>query len=611
MHAISKNTIDFKEEKVNKIVKEDRSALSAAVLATTLELDLISDSCNAAIISPGSTYTTDCETAGTPDYEWSFPDGNPSISTAENPQDIEYTTPGVYTVSLTVTNACGFVATTSRTFEIFATPIIDINSSSDIIQEVCQTETAPTLTITATNDENSSYQWYSNTIDESSGGSLLNSQTNTTYTPPTNVVGTVFYYAVVSTPECGDQPGPTSEITVTPKAVITSQPNSSSLCVNAAAPQLSVTTDNNGGIPIYKWYQNSIASLVNANEILGTNSPNFTPTSTAATNYYFVKIVIGSCETISDIATIQVFEVPVISPAANITTYSGQVFSFNPSVANNGNNSVPAGTTYTWSAPSFSPNGAITGALAQTAGANISQVLTNNGNTTVAVTYEITPINGSCAGTPFSVQTNVTAPLTSNAVVTNVSCFPTDGFTNDGQINTMITGGTTPYLIAWTGPDTFESNSPNINNLAPGVYTLNIEDDDNNVLLQEQYTITAPAIDAITDSNTTAICYNDTPAPLTVNYTGSAATPSYRWYKNTIGSNLPADSEPITGATNNNYVPTETDLAGNETVYFFATIQLGTCTPKASEVFSINVLPSAVITTQPIVQQIVCEGTSP
>ena len=43
-----------------------------------------------------------------------------------------------------------------------------------------------------------SYQWYSNTLNSNSGGTLISGAQAPIYTPPTNAVGTVYYYAVVT-----------------------------------------------------------------------------------------------------------------------------------------------------------------------------------------------------------------------------------------------------------------------------------------------------------------------------------------------------------------------------------------------------------------------------
>jgi PKD repeat protein len=53
-------------------------------------------------------------------WEWSFQGGNPSVSNEKNPANIEYDTPGTYSVSLTVSNAEG---TDSRTMQNYITVI--------------------------------------------------------------------------------------------------------------------------------------------------------------------------------------------------------------------------------------------------------------------------------------------------------------------------------------------------------------------------------------------------------------------------------------------------------------------------------------------------------
>lgn len=55
---------------------------------------------------------------------------------------------------------------------------------------------------------------------------------------------------------------------------------------------------------------------------------------------------------------------------------------------------------------------------------------------------------------------------------TNVSCF---GGT-DGAINLTISGGTNPYDIQWQGPSGFTSSMQNITDLEPGLYSVNVTD---------------------------------------------------------------------------------------------------------------------------------------
>lgn len=52
-----------------------------------------------------------------------------------------------------------------------------------------------TLSVTATAGQ--TYQWYSNITNSNTGGTLISGATSATYTPPTNVVGTKYYYVEV------------------------------------------------------------------------------------------------------------------------------------------------------------------------------------------------------------------------------------------------------------------------------------------------------------------------------------------------------------------------------------------------------------------------------
>lgn len=63
------------------------------------------------------------------------------------------------------------------------------------------------------------------------------------------------------------------------------------------------------------------------------------------------------------------------------------------------------------------------------------------------------------------------APLSITPAITNVSC---NGGTN-GAINLTVTGGTAPYIYAWTGAS-FNSSSKDISGLKAGTYSLTVTD---------------------------------------------------------------------------------------------------------------------------------------
>ncbi|TVR79671.1 MAG: PKD domain-containing protein [Chitinophagaceae bacterium] len=107
---------------------------------------------------------TDNSTGDALTYDWSFPGGSPSSSTQQNPSVI-YNTPGVYDVSLTVSNSAGSdVSSVNGLIEITPSPIV--NSSVDGIS--CNGENDGSIVIQATGGTGLTYQW----SDGSSGTTL-------------------------------------------------------------------------------------------------------------------------------------------------------------------------------------------------------------------------------------------------------------------------------------------------------------------------------------------------------------------------------------------------------------------------------------------------------
>lgn len=72
-------------------------------------------------------------------------------------------------------------------------------SASDA--QYCEEEPANSLSITA-NGNGLSYQWYSNTNNSGTSGTIIGGATNPTYTPATSSAGTLYYYCVI-TGDCG------------------------------------------------------------------------------------------------------------------------------------------------------------------------------------------------------------------------------------------------------------------------------------------------------------------------------------------------------------------------------------------------------------------------
>ena len=151
----------------------------------------------------------------------------------------------------------------------------------------------------------------------------------------------------------------------------------------------------------------------------------------------------GCTAAASTVKTVTVNPMPAIS-AMTSTICSGGTFTASP--VNGVDGVVPAGTTYTWTAPAIT--GSLTGGSAG-AGASISGTLTNTVNTAGTATYTVTPTSGSCTGADFTVTVTVN-PKPSITAMTAAICSG-DTFTSvpsDG-VNGVVPAGTT---YTWPAP---------------------------------------------------------------------------------------------------------------------------------------------------------------
>jgi len=100
---------------------------------------------------------------------------------------------------------------------------------------------------------------------------------------------------------------------------------------------------------------------------------------------------------------ITVNPIAVIANKVAANTCSGETFTVIP-VDGAGTDVIPAGTTYSWSAPVVA---GITGTASGSGAANISGTLTNTTAAPIDVVYTVTPTSGSCTGATFTVTVKV------------------------------------------------------------------------------------------------------------------------------------------------------------------------------------------------------------
>lgn len=467
-----------------------------------------------------------------------------------------FTTTGsfYYYVELSFTGSgCNDIVSDVSEVIIVASPVVDVQPITS--QTLCQNSPSQLLEVQASGGLGAfSYQWFSNTANNNTGGIAITGETNATFAPPTDTVGTVYYYCEISqvASESCNAVSNTSEVIINLGPLIDTQPQSQELCTSDTVNILNVSFINGVGTPTYQWYSNTVNDTTTGTAIAGETTDSYTPNiTTEGTTYYYCIITFssGGCsEIVSDAAEIIVNETPVIS---NFTTTicSGNSFTIAPDTSNG--DIVPMNTMYTWTAPSISPVGSITGATAETTPqTNISQILTNTTTTPAIVTYTVTPTAGICVGNTFTIEVTVNPSISPNVTITHIDCFGD----NDGEITTNITGGVpfstgTPYIISWTGPNGFTSSTASISNLVPGDYTLSVQDE-GGCPFSETYTITEPTELILTvDTETSVSCFGSTDGEIAVTVTGGTQNYTYNWTRNGAPFSTNEDISNLTAAT--------------------------------------------------------------
>ena len=272
------------------------------------------------------------------------------------------------------------------------------------------------------------------------------------------------------------------------------------------------------------------AALTNINCFGGTTGIVNLTTSGGSTPYTYSwsKVADGTIsETTEDLAnlsagtytvTITDSKSCVLSPAGFVITQPTAALSIPiPSTTNvncfgesNGaiTLNVTGGTstyTYAWS------NGATTNALTNLSAGTFKVTVTDNNACTATGSYTIT-------------QPTVLA-LTTVAQNNNL-CNGNAA----GNIDITITGGTTPYTYAWTktGDGTFSNTSQDISSLAIGDYKVAVTDI-NGCSLNQNYTITQPAVIAVTATVINNTCNASSNGSITTNVTGGTGSYTYSW----------------------------------------------------------------------------------
>jgi hypothetical protein len=313
---------------------------------------------------------------------------------------------------------------------------------------VCENNGTATISVTATGT-NVTYQWYvdgTTALTNNASYSGVTTNTLTISNPAITLNGK--QYTVKLNGSCGSEvTSNTATLTVNANPTITVQPsNPSSVCENNGTATISVTAYGAG--LLYQWYVDGTTVLTNTAPYSGVTTETLTITNPAkALNGKQYKVQIsGSCGSpiLSNAATLSVDTNPVIN-TMTATTCSNSSFSITPVTGTNG--VVPTGTTYSWSAPIVT--GGMTGGSSGSGLTSINGLLTNPTSTNQTATYAVTPVNGSCTGTPFTLTLTVIPKPAITTITTEVCSGSTFTVTPIDGTNGIVPTGTT---YSWSSP---------------------------------------------------------------------------------------------------------------------------------------------------------------
>lgn len=466
---------------------------------------------------------TDLSTQSPTDWDWDFGDGG--NSTLENPTHT-YTANGIYTVTLTVTNAVGSGTEIKTAYITISLP------SSPVISDVSNCNPT-TFSLSATGSGAGNINWY----DSPTGGTLLNS--GNTYNTPLINTTTTFY--------------------------LEEETNPSPVYVGPVDNSIGGGNDYTNNVDRYQIFDVlSPVKLVSVDVIAGGDGDReFQMLDNNGNIIHDTTIfVLDGNQTVTfnwDLAIGTDFEFGVIGPAGLYRNNAGALYPYTYSgvLSITGNSASAAGYyyfLYNWQlqepgcvsarvpvtatielpAPSITPDGTINlcdGASATITSASAPSYSWSNGATTQAITvtsggnYSVTISNGNCNAT--SAVVNLTTGTTPTAAFTYTSSNLSYDFTSSSIGNSYI----------WDFGDATNGNGQSVNHIytTPGFYTVTLIVCDNNCCdTTSQVYEVKTGINNLISLDGWSIFPNPTLNDFTLNYSGNQQIESLTLY-NTLG----------------------------------------------------------------------------
>jgi len=380
---------------------------------------------------------------------WEYSSTSGGTYSAFTNSNVPYSYNGYY-LRYYATNTCG--TTYSGAVQITVNSSTSITAQSTSAQTQCKGTNFTAISVTASGTGTLSYQWYSNSLASTTGGTSLgsaNGAQTASYTPQSGTAGTLYYYCVV-TGTCGTATSTISGAFVT-NALPT--PTASSNTPQCAGGTLNLSSS--GGTS-YSWTGPGSYSSTSQN-------PSITNITTAASVTYTVTVTnaSGCVATATTNVTVNALPIPALTSSDSDNTFcAGASITFTAGGGTNYNfrvngTSVQNGTSNTYISSAIT-NGQVIDAIVTNAlgCAAISSAIINSVNALPTPAF-INPSTSICASDNVVYETqagqtnyvwNVPGVLNTDYTITSGGI----GATNNTVTLKWITSGSKTVLVNYT-----------------------------------------------------------------------------------------------------------------------------------------------------------------
>jgi large repetitive protein len=567
---------------------------------------------------------------GTTNYNWNNTNTDIGLA-ASGSGDLNFTATntttspisGIITVSPTfIYNGVSCVGP-STSFSFGVNPLAEVNQPNNLI--FCTNDTVPTIPFTTSNSTGTTtFSWTNDTpsigLSATGNGAVPSFTAINSSTSPIIATITITPSYTDGGTSCNG-PTKTFTITVNPAAHVV-QPSDLTFCHNAVVPTINFTTANTNGTTTYTWTSDnsSIGILASGTATIptfttsNTTSQPITATITVTPSYSNGSLVCtGSAKTFTITVNpigevLQPNPIEVCSGATIPDIQFGSVNTLGTTIYSwtNTNSNIGIGSTGSGNIPSFTSQNSTTSQITGTV--TVTPTFTYNGvGCTGAPKSFVININASPNGTltgSTDLCVNATPPLLTFTGTSGTAPFIFTYTLNNGTSQTISTTGGNSITLA-------------VPTSAQGIFTYELISiqDSNTVactkIVSQTAIVQVFALPTISTEPlaTQSICVGGTVSALTVAYTGGTGTATYQWYSHTSASN--SGGTLIAGATQATFTPPVFTSVG--TLYYYCVVSLSGngCNATTSQVAEINVVADPVISSQPIANQSLCQGTTP